>query len=94
MLAELAAFCMVWLSAYVQWALPRHTMGSRRIWFARALLVSLGTALGVLTVNSFIVPDTSAVALFCIAFGQVHVPAAVVLFLKGNEKADDSAIGQ
>ncbi|MEO8303285.1 MAG: hypothetical protein ABI724_04140 [Betaproteobacteria bacterium] len=87
MLADIAAFCMVSLSAYAQWAIPRHTKGSERIWFARALLVGLGTALGVLAASSFMVQDTSTVALFCIAFGQVHVPAAVVLFLKGGDKA-------
>ena len=87
MLANLAAACLLLLSIYAQWSIPRETDGAARALFTRALLATVGTALGLLAVNFANladVHDTSAVALFLIGFGQVHAPAAVILLLKSQ----------
>ena len=90
MLADLAAVCMLLLSIYAHWALSRETISESRALLTRILLASAGTALGVFAVSfaQFAdVHDASAVALFLIGFGQVHAPAAVILFLKSERAA-------
>ena len=87
MLADLAAACMVLLSAYAQWNLQRQTSGAARALLARLLLGALGTAVGLFAVkfgHAADVRDASSLALFLIGFGQVHAPAAVILLLKSQ----------
>jgi hypothetical protein len=84
MLANLAATCMLLLSLYAHWSIPRQVQGPERIFLTRILLATVGAALGVFAVqfgHVADVRDASALALFLIGFGQV-TPAAVVLFLK------------
>ena len=93
MLANLAAACMLLLSIYAQWSIQRQTRGDGRALFTRLLLVAAGTALGLFAVKyaQFAeVRDASALALFLIAFGQVHAPAAIILFLKGQRAAESA----
>src|SRR5262245_59409658 len=71
MLADLAAACMLLLSIYAQWCLPRQIEGQGRIRLTRWLLLSVGTALGLFAVNFAQlagVHDTSKIALFLIGF--------------------------
>jgi hypothetical protein len=87
MLADLAAACMLLLSIYAQWSVPSQTDGEGRVLFARLLLAAVGTAIGLFAVQFAQLGDlrdTSAIALFLIGFGQVHAPAAVILFLKAQ----------
>jgi hypothetical protein len=87
MLANLAAACMLLLSIYAHWSLAREIEGERRVQLTRLLLVGFGTALGLFAValgRYAEIRDTSAFALFLIAFGQVHAPAAVILLLKSQ----------
>jgi hypothetical protein len=92
MLADLAAACMVLLSAYAQWNLPRQTSGAARARLARLLLAALGTAVGLFAVKfGADVRDASSLALFLIGFGQVHAPAAVILLLK-SQRAEGAVL--
>jgi hypothetical protein len=94
MLANLAATCMVLLSVYAQWSIPIQVEGPKRVFLARVLLATVGMALGLLAVkfgHLADMHDTSALALFLIGFGQVHAPAAVVLFLKSQRAPGLSA---
>lgn len=86
MLANLAATCMLLLSLYAQWSIPNQVKGRKRTFLTRALLAAAGTALGLFAVQFGHVADVSAsaIALFLIGFGQVHAPAAVILFLKSQ----------
>ena len=87
MLADLAAACMLLLSIYAHWSLPREIEGERRVMLTRALLAGVGTALGLFAVqfaNLAEIPGTSTLALFIIGFGQVHAPTAVIVFLKSQ----------
>ncbi len=87
MLANLAATCMLLLSLYAQWSIPSQVAGAKRTFLTRALLATAGTALGLFAVHFGHVTDVrdaSALALFLIGFGQVHAPAAVILFLKSQ----------
>jgi len=87
MLIGLAAACMLLLSIYAHWSLPRQVEGQGRVRLTQALLAGVGTALGLLAVNfaqhaEF--QETSKIGLFLIGFGQVHAPAAVMLLLRGR----------
>jgi hypothetical protein len=85
MLANVAAACMLLLSVYAHWSLPREIEGERRVRLTQLLLASVGTVLGLFAVGfaQFVdIRGTSALALFLIGFGQVHAPAAVVMLLK------------
>ena len=91
MLSNLAAACMLLLSIYAQWSLPRQIEGQGRLRLTRLLLAGIGTALGLFAVNFAQladIHDTSKLALFLIGFGQVHAPAAVVLMLK-SQRAEE-----
>lgn len=90
MLADLAAACMLLLSIYAHWALSREVLSESRALLFRVLLATVGAALGVFAVmfaHVANVYDASALALFLIGFGQVHAPAAVMLFLKSERAA-------
>ena len=87
MLANLAAACMLALSAYAQWSIPSQTAGAGRALFTRVLLAVVGTGVGLFAIglaDYTDVRDASALALFLIGFGQVHAPAAVILLLKSQ----------
>ena len=87
MFANVAAACMLLLSIYAHWSLPKQIEGERRVRVTQMLLALVGTALGLLAVNFAQLAelhDTSRLALFLIGFGQVHAPAAVILLLKSQ----------
>lgn len=87
MLADLAALAMVSLSAYVQWSISTFAVGTAQIWWTRIVLAGLGTALGLFAVYLALLHDAPAPTTFCIAFGQVHVPAAFALLLRARRHA-------
>ena len=86
MLADLAAACMVLLTVYAHWSIPRQAAGEARTWSARLLLAAMGVVSGLLTIHVAKLQDASALALFLIGFGQVHVPVAVWLFLRAQRR--------
>ena len=74
---------------YTHHRLPRYTAGVRRVWIARMVLLVAGVAVG--TVSARYVNDPLPAALaFLIGFGAVHVPAAVILFVKQERGAAKS----
>jgi hypothetical protein len=84
MLADIAAACMLVIAGYAQWSVPACVAGNRRIWAARLLLAGIGVVLGILAIRYATVHDISNSALFLVAFGQVHVPAAILVLRKGQ----------
>jgi hypothetical protein len=87
----LAAVLLVGATAYVHHRLPFHVAGRERLLFTRALLVGVGAAFGYVTVRVYGEVYAAPPALvFVIAFGLVHFPAAVILFLKHERGAGKS----
>jgi pilus assembly protein TadC len=76
----LLAAAHVTAAAYAQQRIPRHTAADR-VLLTRALLLVVGTAVGVLAASYFSAPLPALLA-FLIGFGTVHVPAALILFIK------------
>lgn len=85
MVANLIAVSMLLVSVYAQWSIPRLTSGADRIYFARLVLALLGIGIGYLGARIADTPEAPAIAAFVIGFGQVHVPAAIVEFVKATQ---------
>jgi hypothetical protein len=79
---SLAALLLV-VAGYAQWQIPAFTRSERGAMATRMLLMLLGIAVGVALARSAQQrPDMATYALFFAGFGLVHVPAALILFLK------------
>lgn len=83
-LAGILAMAVVTLAAatYAQYRLAFHTTTQAHLWFTRLLLLGLGIAFGWVTSQRYPVQGVTEVLVFLSAFGVVHVPAAVILFIK------------
>ncbi len=88
MLANLAAACLLLLSTYVHWNVPRQLSGAERVRTVRLVLVAVASIFGLLAVGYANARDTSALAMFLICFGQVHVPMAVLMMRKGRHNEE------
>lgn len=65
--------------------LPRHTGSSRQLRNARIVLIATGVAFGWVMARIYgAVTELNVVLIFLSGFGLIHVPAAAILFLKGQ----------
>src|SRR5262245_43756874 len=76
-------------AGYAQRQIPTFTAGARRVLFTRLVLLGVGVALGYVAASemSGTVP---ALLAFSIGFGAVHLPAAMILFVKRRRGAAKS----
>ncbi|MDX5445936.1 MAG: hypothetical protein LPJ87_07755 [Zoogloeaceae bacterium] len=78
-LALAAAFAVA-VSAYAHYRIPFHTQGKWNQLFLRLALLAASTGLGMLSAAEYV--GIRSVLGFIAAFGVVHFPAAVILFIK------------
>jgi hypothetical protein len=85
-----AAGVAAFVAAYAQRRISDFTAGSAKAALTRTLLLVVGLAVGYLGVSAY--PDDRSAGLlaFVVGFGAVHVPAALILFLKGQRRAGRS----
>jgi hypothetical protein len=77
------------LAVHVQRRIAVFTLGSANIFIARLVLLVVGTLFG--WIGAAAEGDTLRQILqFVIGFGIVHIPAAVILFIKGQRGAGKS----
>ena len=76
-------------AAYAHQRIPRFTAGSGRIWLLRILLFAAGVIFGYASARRVVEPLEMALA-FLVGFGAVHVPAAIILFIKQSRGAAKS----
>jgi hypothetical protein len=70
-------------AGYAQYRIPRHTAGNTKVIVARAILAVVGAAFGYVMSTVYIeTRGFAAVLVFLIGFGLVHLPAALILFMK------------
>ena len=81
LMQAILALLLLAAAGYVQKQIPVYTKGGARILAARAILVLVGAAFG-LTVTAYVAGDLPKILTFIIGFGVVHLPAAIVLFIK------------
>ena len=77
------AVLLLCVALFAQWRVAYFTRGAGRRWTARLVLAVLGAAVGYTLVRESGRPPAENAALFALGFSLVHVPAAIVLALKG-----------
>ena len=84
--AALAVFAAV----YAQLRIPEFTAGTAKAMLTRSVLALAGLGVGYVSVTQH--PGHPLVELleFILGFGVVHVPAALILFFKGQRRAGKS----
>lgn len=83
LLQVVLALLLLTAAGYVQVQVPVFTKGSTRIMVTRTILVLVGIGFG-LTAAAYVIGGLTQVLIFLIGFGLVHVPAAIILFVKGK----------
>jgi hypothetical protein len=76
-----AAALLVATAAYAQYRIRFHTVASR-VALLRGVLALLGIVFGAVTTATSGAQGITALFAFIAGFGVVHVPAAIILFLK------------
>ena len=78
----------VGVAAYAQIRLPFLTVTRNQAWWARGVLMMTGIAFGLLAVRQIGITESRLMQLliFLAAWGLVHVPAAIILFLKQQQR--------
>jgi len=73
---------------YAQYRLPLLTATRNQAWVARAILIMTGVAFGLVAVKQIGSNESSLMLplIFLAAWGLVHVPAAIILFLKQQQR--------
>ena len=84
--AGMAAFVAI----YAQRRIPQFTAGTAMPALTRVLLAVVGLAVGYLAVTAYPNDRAAALLAFVVGFGVVHVPAALILFFKGQRGAGKS----
>jgi hypothetical protein len=76
----LVALC---IAVYAQRKIPAFTKSGKRILLTRTILVVTGIAFGFAT-SFYTTQAAQKIIIFVAAFGMVHVPEAVILFVKSR----------
>ena len=73
---------------YTQYRLPFLTATRNQASWARAILMITGVAFGLVAVKQIGATESSLIQLliFVAAWGLVHVPAAIIVFLKQHQR--------
>jgi hypothetical protein len=83
------AAVLLFLAVYVHRQIAVFTLGSANVFIARVVLLIVGALFG--WIGAAAEPDTFRQVLrFVIGFGIVHIPSAVILFIKSQRGAGKS----
>jgi hypothetical protein len=83
LLQVILALLLIAAAVYVHKQIPVFTKGRTSRIVARTILIAVGVAFG-LTGTRYVAGQLPQVLTFFIGFGLVHMPAAIVLFIKGK----------
>jgi hypothetical protein len=89
LLMAIMALLLLAAAGYAQQKIPLYTKRGARVMMIRMLLALVGVAFGLLGAADFEERLLQLLA-FLIGFGLVHLPAAVILFIKGRRGAGRS----
>lgn len=82
LMTMLLAVVFLTMAGYAHYQLPLHTAGATKLAVTRGVLIAVGIAFGYVNAAASGSQGGLALMMFFIGFGVVHVPAAVILFLK------------
>ena len=81
--AILATAVLVGAAVYAQYRIPQHTAGRFNVALTRLLLIVIGIAFGYVLAQTYAdARGLPPVLVFLAGFGLVHLPAAIILFIK------------
>ena len=78
------AAVLLGIAAYAQWQIASFVLDEAHALVLRMLLLFLGVAVGVMLARTWLLADAEPAAIFFAGFGLVHLPAALILYLKGQ----------
>lgn len=74
-------------AGYAHYRLSFHTASVTQLWVGRWVLLAIGIGFGwVVSTTYYPATGVARVLVFLSSFGVVHVPAAVILFIKRQRK--------
>lgn len=79
----IVAILLLGAFGYTHMKISAYTKGAAKTIFVRALLIAVGTGFGLLSAAGQADQLLRALA-FLIGFGVVHLPAAIILFIKSK----------
>lgn len=82
-LQTMLALLLLTVAAYVHRQIPVFTKGRPKKLIAHAILIVVGIAFG-LTRSTYTVGYLPQAMAFLVGFGLVHLPAAILLFIKSR----------
>lgn len=82
LMTMLLAVVFLVAAGYAHYRLPLHTAGAVKLSVTRGVLIVVGIVFGYVNAAASGSQGALALMMFLIGFGVVHVPAAVILFLK------------
>lgn len=91
LLATLAAAVLLTATGYAQYRIPRHTSGAGKVMLTRLVLIVTGLAFGYVLAQTY--SDSRGLPwllVFLNGFGLVHLPAAIILFIKSERGSGKS----
>lgn len=80
----IATLLLLTLAGYAHLRLAAHTASARNVAVTRAVLIAVGVGLGWTAARYFPGDYPAPVLAFLAGVGLAHVPAAVILFVKGR----------
>ncbi|MFA5495647.1 MAG: hypothetical protein WC247_12795 [Porticoccaceae bacterium] len=83
----LVALLTLWPAAYAHYRLPLQITSRRELWLAHLMLIAVGLGFGWAMSAVYLSPvDAPPVLTFIAGFGAVHIPAAIILWLKKQRR--------
>ena len=86
----IVATLMVASIGYAQFKLQQHTASLSAGLITRAILIVTGGALGYIYALQYPDDRTAAILAFLVGLGMVHIPAAIILFVKQQRRSGKS----
>jgi hypothetical protein len=82
LLLGIAAAALLSIAGYAHYRVPFHTAEGSRTMLTRGVLALVGLAFGYVMAAYYAGPPSHLPLVFLAGFGAVHVPAAIILFVK------------
>jgi hypothetical protein len=82
LLLMIAAAALLTAAGYAHFRIPFHSDSAQKILLTRAVLALVGILFGYVMAASVQTDPTGDLLIFLAGFGAVHVPSAVILFVK------------
>jgi len=88
-LSIIVAIPLLLVAIYAQLRIGAHTRGTGKVWATRVLLLLVAIGFGSV-ISASAVDESQHIFVLLAGVGLVHVPAAIILFIKGRRGSGKS----